>query len=225
MVGLGNILWINGAPGEGSTNQRIKLMAYKLEGDLLEVCNCNVLCPCWIGENPDRGTCESSLAYHVTKGEIDGIDVSGLTIASTVYIPGNVLEGNWREAIYVDDRASDAQMKAIVDVFRGERGGPLADLAQLVGEVTQVQRAAITFDLKEGKGRYTVGDMVHAEMEPYKGPTGETTKLVGSIFSTIPGSPAFVAKADVFKLDDPSVGVKQDLSGFNAIQGTFAFEG
>jgi hypothetical protein len=200
-------------------------MAYKLEGDLLEVCNCNVLCPCWIGEDPDRGTCESSLAYHFTKGNIDGVDVSGLTVATTVNIPGNVLAGNWRQAIYVDNRASDAQMNAIVGVFRGERGGPLADLAQLVSDVAHVRRADITFDLKEGKGRYTVGNVVHAEMEPYKGPTGETTRLVESIFSTIPGSPAYVAKADVFKLDDPSIGVKQDLSGFNAIQGTFVFEG
>ena len=30
-------------------------MAYKLEGSLLEVCNCEVLCPCWIGVDPDNG--------------------------------------------------------------------------------------------------------------------------------------------------------------------------
>ena len=200
-------------------------MGYKLEGDLLEVCNCNVLCPCWIGENPDNGTCEASLAYHFTKGEIDGVDVSGLTVATTVNIPGNVLEGNWRQSVYVDDKASDEQMEALLAVLKGDKGGPLADLAQLVGEVAQVRRAPISFDLKEGKGKYTVGDLVHAEMEPYKGPTGETTTLVESIFSTIPGSPAYVAKAEVFKLDDPSIGVKQDLTGHNAIQGSFAFEG
>jgi hypothetical protein len=37
-------------------------MAYQLEGQLLEVCNCNVLCPCWIGEDPDNGTCLSMQA-------------------------------------------------------------------------------------------------------------------------------------------------------------------
>ena len=25
-------------------------MGYRLEGDLLEVCDCKVLCPCWIVE-------------------------------------------------------------------------------------------------------------------------------------------------------------------------------
>ena len=37
-------------------------MAYNIEGSLLEVCDCDVLCPCWIGENPDNGTCQSALA-------------------------------------------------------------------------------------------------------------------------------------------------------------------
>ena len=36
-------------------------MAYHLEGRLLEVCDCRVLCPCWIGEDPDNGTCDLEL--------------------------------------------------------------------------------------------------------------------------------------------------------------------
>lgn len=27
-------------------------MAYQLEGSLLEFCDCNAICPCWIGEDP-----------------------------------------------------------------------------------------------------------------------------------------------------------------------------
>ena len=30
-------------------------MAYKLEGSLLEVCDCEILCPGWVGEAPDNG--------------------------------------------------------------------------------------------------------------------------------------------------------------------------
>jgi len=40
-------------------------MAYKLEGRLLEVCTCKVLCPCWIGENPDGGTRDGVMAYQI----------------------------------------------------------------------------------------------------------------------------------------------------------------
>ena len=69
-------------------------MAYSLQGDLLEVCTCNVLCPCWIGEDPDRKICQSTLAYRFDRGDIDGVDVGGVVVGSTVHIPGNVLGGN-----------------------------------------------------------------------------------------------------------------------------------
>ena len=62
-------------------------MVYHLEGRLLEVCNCRVLCPCWIGEDPDFGTCDTIVAWHFDKGTIDGVDVSDRTIAMIAHIP------------------------------------------------------------------------------------------------------------------------------------------
>jgi hypothetical protein len=199
-------------------------MAYKLEGRLLEVCNCNVLCPCWIGEDPDNGTCESTLAYHIDQGMIDDVDVSGLTLAVAVLIPGNVLNGNFKQCVYISEEASDEQFEALLKGFGGKLGGPLKDLADLVGEVVEVKRSPISFEVTEGRGRYTVGDFIEADMEPYKGPTGEPTTLVESVFSTIPGSPAYIAKAQTFKMDSPQLGLKVDLKDHNAIQGTFLFE-
>jgi hypothetical protein len=199
-------------------------MGYSLEGRILEVCDCNVLCPCWIGEDPDNGTCKSALAYHIENGTIDGVDVSGLNFANAVFIPGNVLAGNWRAIRFVDDRASPEQEAALLAVFRGEKGGPLKDLAGLVGEEVAVRRASISYEVAEGKGKLTIGDGVLAEMEPYRGPTGEVTKLVESIFSTIPGSPAYVSKASRFRMHQPEIGVDLDLAGHNAIQGEFRLQ-
>jgi hypothetical protein len=198
-------------------------MSYKLEGSILEVCDCNVLCPCWIGEDPDNGTCSNTMAYHYDKGSIDGVDVSGLTIALAGFIPGNILKGNWRVAMFVDDRATDAQYDALVSLHRGERGGPLADIAKLMGEVVSVERAAVGFDVKEGKGTLTIGSDIEAELAPYRGRTGEPSKLVESIFLTIPGSPAFVGKAGSFRMKNAKLGIEVDLSGHNAIQGSFSF--
>ena len=200
-------------------------MSYTLEGDLLEVCNCNVLCPCWIGEDPDEGYCQSTLAYRFTKGEIDGVDVTGLAAAGQVHIPGNVLAGNWKRQLFISDTATDQQVKLIVDVLTGKKGGPLADLAQLVGEELEPQKAPITFELQEGKGTLRVGDSMEAVMEPYKGPTGKVTTLNESIFTTIPGAPAYVSKAETFRMRNDAIGADQDLKDHNAIQGTFRFEG
>src|SRR3954449_10289170 len=51
-------------PASGPRKQGEITMAYHLEGRLLEVCDFRVLCPCWIGEDPDNGTCDSAMAYH-----------------------------------------------------------------------------------------------------------------------------------------------------------------
>jgi hypothetical protein len=142
-------------------------MAYHLEGRLLEVCDCRVLCPCWIGEDPDNGTCDSVLAYHFDGGAIEGIDVTGRTVAGVAHIPGNVLQGNFRMALYIDEGASDPQFEALVNLYSGKLGGPVAELAKLIGEVVSVERAPIRFDVEGGRGTLTVGDVSHAELEPY----------------------------------------------------------
>ena len=197
---------------------------YLLEGRLLEVCDCKVLCPCWIGEDPDNGTCDSALAYHFDRGTIEGIDVSGLTFAVVGHIPGNILAGNFRVIFYVDERATPDQYDALLDAWSGRLGGPLADAIKLIGEVVAVERAAITFTVEKGKGTLLIGRLVEADMEPYRGPTGAVTTLNESIFSTIPGSPAYVSKAGLYRADIPALNLNVDLRGHNAIQGHFRFE-
>ena len=51
---------------------------YQLQGTLLEACSCGVLCPCWVGEDPDQGDCKAFIAYHFDTGTINGVDISGL---------------------------------------------------------------------------------------------------------------------------------------------------
>ncbi len=204
-------------------------MAYQLEGRLLEVCDCQVLCPCWIGEDPDNGTCEAVVAYHVDKGEIDGVDVSGRTYVSMAHIPGNIFQGNWKMVAYVDDDATDEQQEALLNVFSGKLGGPLADFAQLIGEVVSVERAPITFTVEEGQGTLRVGSgispAVNAEMASYMGATEKPTTLQETVFSTIPGSPAYVSKASRYVRNSSEFGLRDmNLEGNNAIQGHFRFE-
>lgn len=200
-------------------------MAYRLEGSMLEVCSCKIICPCWVGEDPDGGICKGTVAWHFEKGHIDGVDVAGLTFAILEHIPGNILEGNWRVVAFVDERATPEQEEALLNVYTGKLGGPVADLAQLIGEVVGVERAPIIYELEKGKGRLRIGTAVAAETEPLQGATGELTTLNDTVFSTIPGSPAFVAQALSYKATSPALGINVDLEGHNAIQGNFLFEG
>jgi hypothetical protein len=198
---------------------------YQLDGRLLEVCTCEVICPCWVGLDPDGGTCDSALGWHIDTGTIQGVDVSGLTIALSVHIPGNIFKGNWRALVYVDDKATQAQQDALLSVFTGQLGGPIADLVSLIGEVIGVERVPITFTVDKGRGTLIIGQNVQAELVPLTGPTGELTTLHESVFSTIPGSPAYVSKAEHFSSHVPALGHDLNLQNHNAVQGTFHFAG
>lgn len=195
---------------------------YFLQGTLLEACSCDILCPCWVGENPDEGDCKAFVAYHFDKGEINGVDVSGLSMINVARVPGNVLTPNsWKVLLLVDDKATDEQVDALLAAYSGKLGGPLADLAQLVNEVVGVERVPIAHQVRGGAGTLHAGDYLAAEMEPYRGPDGSPTTLRDSIFSTIPGSPAYVAKAKFNRVDIPSYGIKWEFEGRNAIQGDY----
>ena len=198
-------------------------MAYHLEGRLLEVCNCRVLCPCWIGEDPDFGTCDTIVAWRFDKGTIDGVDVAGHTIAMIAHVPGNILQGNWRAAVYLDDKVSPAQEQAILNVYTGKLGGPVGELAKLVGEVVSVEKVALTFDVQGGKGTLKIGDAGYAELEPYTNASGATTTLQDTVFSTVPGAPVFVGKAPRYKSKNDKLGIDLDIKGHNALQSTFVF--
>jgi hypothetical protein len=199
-------------------------MRYELEGRLLEVCTCDVLCPCWVGEDPDGGVCIGAVTYHVDRGMVEGIDVENLTVTMLNFIPGNILKGNWRTVIYVDERATPEQEQALVSAFTGKLGGPLADVYQLVGEFLGVERAPVTFEVEGGRGIFRFGQAIAAELVPFQGATGQVTALHDTVFTTIPGSPAYVGKASRYTVNAPRYGFGPiDLQNHNAIQGTFRF--
>jgi len=200
-------------------------VGYSIEGKLLEACSCGAPCPCWIGADPDGGACDALLAYQYERGQINGVDVGGLTLALAARIPGNVLQGNWRVIAYVDERATPEQKEMILGAHTGRFGGPLAELAPLIGEVLGVYDARIESSVREGKGTIAVGDVISAEMEPYTDAKGRPTKLVDTVFSTIPGSPAYVGRASSFRTNVPQHGFTWEFNGRNAVLGDFRFEG
>lgn len=201
---------------------------YDLEGSLLEACSCGILCPCWVGEDPDGGECFAVNAYHFDRGSVAGIDVSGLSFARVCHIPGNVLKpGSWKVVDYADAKGSDQQRRALFDVFHGKYGGPLGDLAGLVGEVIAEETASIKHEVRGGEGTLIVEGAVEAHMQPFRAADGTISTLRDSLFSTVPGSPAWVGKASKLKVTLPKYNFNWDYEGRNAIQAEYkiAFAG
>ena len=59
-------------------------MAWKIKGQHFENCSCDVPCPCTVSLDfgADRDPCNAFLVFHVESGEVDGVDVSELTVAA-----------------------------------------------------------------------------------------------------------------------------------------------
>ena len=198
---------------------------YSLHGTLIEACSCNVNCPCWIGEDPDLGECFAIVAYGIESGTVRDVDVSGLSLVLICHIPGNVLNGNWKVVALLDERGTQEQRDALLEAFTGKLGGPLGDLWEaLIGEVKGVELLPITHEVDGGDGILKVPGVVETEMTPYRGPDGSITTLQNSVFSTVPGSPAWIAKASVNRVNLPQYGMSWEYSGRNAIQSEWHME-
>jgi hypothetical protein len=197
---------------------------YVLEGTTVEACSCAGPCPCDVGEDPDRGHCESCTAYHIDRGRINNVDVSGLSLVAITQIPGNIQAGNWRMVLYVDANATPEQRQALIDAWSGSLGGPLSDLAQLVGERIAVHSAPIDYYVRDGKGTLRVDEIAAVEMTPFTAPDGRSTTLHDTAFSTIADSAKYIGKATHHRVQIPEHNMSWEFSGRNATQSTFRYK-
>jgi hypothetical protein len=157
-------------------------MAWKLDGTYFENCNCEWVCPCTVSSLTSPATydrCQVVLIYHVRAGEVDGVDVSGLSTAVVADTPRMMTDGNWRLGLIVDAAASDEQADKLAAVFSGQAGGPMAALAPLVGEVLGIERARIEYRDDSLTHAAKVGDGIDIEVEDFVGHEGlEPTQVV-----------------------------------------------
>ena len=158
-------------------------MAWKLEGTYFENCNCDWVCPCTVTSfaSPATGDrCQVVLNYHVQRGEIDGVDVSGRSVSIVADSPKRMLDGGWRVGVIIDDKSSKEQVDKLTAVFAGQAGGPIANLAPLIGEVLGIEQLPIEYSDKGNRHSIRIGDSVAIEVEDFAAEEGgETTKLTG----------------------------------------------
>ena len=158
-------------------------MSWTVEGTYFENCNCDFACPCTVTSFASPGTedrCQVVLAYHIQRGEIDGVDVSGHSVAVVGDAPAKMLDGNWRVGLLIDDQASKEQADKLAGVFSGQMGGPMAALAPLIAEVLGIEQHPIEFRDNGYKHHLKIGGDIAIDVEDYV-PEGftEPTKLVG----------------------------------------------
>ena len=145
-------------------------MAWRLEGTYFESCSCDAICPCTWSALTAKATldrCRALLAYHVASGEIDGVDVSGLSFALFLDTPRVMAEGNSRVGVFLDETASESQAAQLGTVLSGQAGGPPAVLGPLIGEMLGVEKAPIIFSEDDHGHHVRIGDAIDVGVKDF----------------------------------------------------------
>lgn len=199
-------------------------MSWRLEGTYFENCSCDVVCPCTISAltlPADNDYCRVALAFHVDAGEIEGTDVSGLSLVVVAETGKLMADGNWRLGVLVDDRASEEQAQKLGAVFGGELGGPMAALAPLVGEMIGMESVAIEYEDDGRRHRVKAGDGLEIEIEDYVppgSPTGDVARLTGMAVPTnsvLTIATATSSRVSAFGLDFSNTGKNGHYAPFS----------
>jgi hypothetical protein len=194
-------------------------MAWRLEGKYFESCSCDAVCPCTWSALTAKATfdrCRALLAYHVESGEINGVEVSGLSFALFLDTPPVMSEGNWRVGVYLDDAASDSQAEQLGAVLSGQLGGPPAILAPLIGEMLGVEKAPITYT-EDGRGHHVrIGGAVDVGVEDFVAIEGHEPVQLTNVFhpsnTTLTVAPARAVRLSTFGTEWG----REGQSGFSA---------
>ncbi|HLK25256.1 MAG TPA: DUF1326 domain-containing protein [Caulobacteraceae bacterium] len=164
---------------------------WSLTGDYFENCNCDAVCPCLastkppLTARPTQGVCDVALIFHIEDGRFGDTPLGGLNAAVAVHTPGPMGEGNWSLALYIDERADEAQTEALGQIFGGAAGGPMAAFAPLVSQPLGIKKTPIRFAI-DGKVRSVeIPDIMQMSVAPLPTlhPSGEIWAGLGHPFA------------------------------------------
>ncbi|MGA7799404.1 MAG: DUF1326 domain-containing protein [Gammaproteobacteria bacterium] len=152
----------NGA-GAALKMRETRMASWNIQGQYMETCNCDFICPC-IGSNltarPTEGDCKAAIALRIDEGRKDGVALDGLAFIVLAHSPGPRADGNIKVGLIVDENADDAQTEAISQIATGAAGGPMTILAPLVSEIVGVEKRPIRFEVDGLNRAVMAGELI-----------------------------------------------------------------
>jgi hypothetical protein len=158
---------------------------WNLKGQWFDVCRCAIPCPCSWAQPPDDGFCEGILIWHILEGRYGQTALDGLNVAMLSVFRGNVWEKarDFKDAIFMDERADKHQRAALQTIFSGQAGGwpkRFNDMVkgQHMGFAFAPIRVEISPDLSKWQAEIPTHD-IFAAAAALIGPTseGQVTKI------------------------------------------------
>jgi hypothetical protein len=136
---------------------------WRITATVAESCSCAVSCSCNFGGSPNRMPCEGNRLIAITSGHYETIDLRGVSLLVTFGMR------EWSK-IYVTDKVSEAQMKAVEALL------PLA-FAGFQRGMLSFTKAPITMEITETRVRFSGPDS-SVDMEVMRGFGGKPVKIL-----------------------------------------------
>ena len=202
--------------------------AWNAQGDLFEGCNCNLLCPCHVSfrQPATNDHCDTIWAVSIEQGRYGDVDLTGLNVAIFLHCPGPIMvEGDWTAVMYVDDRTSPEQDRALRAIFSGEAGGPWEIMSQFYrdGEYQAVTRTPLDITIDGRTRTVNAPDRLFMEMETIRGGADlEGLVTITNLRNVIHGNEHVLGRSK-FNLDDE--GMTWDYQGKHGLYSKFKWSG
>lgn len=199
-------------------------MPYRMRGRFLEACDCYVPCPCWFDSDPNEDECTGIVAWQIENGDIDGVDVTGLSVVSVSQHAGHRgLAHHMRVVLLIDAEADDEQREALSRAFSGQLGGPLGELARSTGDLSAVETARIEYVDDNGKARLDVPKRVALRSKVLRGSTKQPITIGDGLLASLLGTPGTVGKSSRVRLTVEAGAIDIDAPDRSVTSGRFAY--
>jgi len=186
-------------------------VAYRINGQAIELCSCDTPCPCAFGQVPSKGYCQGFVLLDIHEGSLNDVKLDGTKAVMAVNLPGVWTAGNWKAALILDAANSESQNEALQRIFGGQEGGTAADLAGLVGEMVSLTVEKIEMDSTGPTRSVRIGNLVDATGEVIYGQ--DENKTVDIVNANYMMSPVSLGKSTKVKSQIPGLSFEHSGSG------------
>lgn len=149
---------------------------WSIKGPHFANCNCDLGCPCQFNALPTDGTCRAVVAWRIDEGHYGDVKLDGLCVVNTYGWPGAVHQGNGNMQSIIDERADEAQRKALAAILKGEGAEPGTIMLQIYRSMCAtvhepvVAPIELEVDMDKRIARLRVPGLIDTSVEPIKNP-------------------------------------------------------
>lgn len=169
----------------GPSPQNLEVPKWRIAGDWIDVCSCNIPCPCSYAQPPTNEICDVVFGYRITDGHFGDTPMKGLHVVIIGGFTGSLWHGDKMDAcVYFDAAANPEQRRALELIFTGQAGGWMQQfIPSALGNLRGVEFADISMEVNDSLERWSVEipNVLSGKGEALTGPTADPTRRVQTI--------------------------------------------